>query len=52
MYRPPSATDAFCAALQALLKECDTRNEVILLGDLNINWLDKSNLETVKITID
>lgn len=48
MYRPPSASNAFCVALQALLKECDTRNEVILLGDLNINWLDKLNWRQLK----
>ena len=48
MYRPPSASNAFYVALQALLKECDTKNEVILLGDLNINWLDKSNRRQLK----
>ena len=48
MYRPPSASNAFYAELQALLKECDTKNEVILLGDLNINWLDKSNRRQLK----
>lgn len=48
MYRPPSASNAFYVELQALLKECDTRNEVILIGDLNINWLDKSNRRQLK----
>ena len=48
MYRPPSASNAFYAELQALHKECDMKNEVILLGDLNINWLDKSIRKQLK----
>ncbi len=52
MYRPPAASNIFYEELQVLLNECDMKNEVIVFGDLNINWLDKTNRRRLKSLLD
>ena len=37
-YRPPTANDTFYEELTDILKECDHNNEIILMGDFNLNW--------------
>ena len=41
VYRPPSSNNDFYTTFKKRLKACDFKTEVILLGDLNCNWLDK-----------
>ena len=48
LYRPRSTKIVFYDKLNALLKECDTKKEIILLGDLNINWSDKIKRKELK----
>lgn len=43
MYRPPGTNNIFYDECKQLLKECDTKLELILLGDFNIHWLDGTN---------
>lgn len=40
VYRPPNATSDFYTGLTKILKTYE-RKEILLMGDLNINWLDK-----------
>uniref|UniRef100_A0A3B3CCL8 Reverse transcriptase domain-containing protein n=1 Tax=Oryzias melastigma TaxID=30732 RepID=A0A3B3CCL8_ORYME len=47
IYRPPSAKDIFFTHLTEILKKCNNK-ETILLGDFNINWLDKSNSKKLR----
>lgn len=35
MYRPPSAKDVFYDHLQTILNHCNSKKEIILLGDFN-----------------
>lgn len=42
IYRPLSTATVLYEKLNSLLKECDAKNEVILLGDFNIRWSDKA----------
>lgn len=46
MYRKPSAK------LKALLNNCDFNKEVIIMGDFNINWNDKSGRRNLKNITD
>jgi len=48
IYRPPSSKKCFYDKLNAILRECDSKNEVILLGDFNINWSDKIKRKELK----
>lgn len=51
LYRPPTAKDIFFTHRIEILKKCNNK-EIILLGDFNINWLDKSCRKKLKqITI-
>lgn len=42
IYRPPSSNSMFYEHLRNILKEFDRNKELILVGDLNINWTEKS----------
>ena len=52
VYRPPSSNNDFYATLKKRLKIFDPKTEVILLGDLNCNWLDKTNRRDLKQITD
>ena len=41
IYRPPLSNIDFYEKLDNLLKQCNFQKEVIIMGDLNINWEDK-----------
>ncbi len=43
IYRPPSSNSMFYDHLRNLLKGFDRNRELILVGDFNINWNEKSN---------
>ena len=47
VYRPPTATNDFFSCLSATLKQYEGK-EVILMGDFNLNWLDKSRRKKLK----
>lgn len=40
LYQPPTAKDVFYDNLTNVLKQCNGK-EVILMGDFNVNWLDR-----------
>ena len=40
VYRPPTATNDFFDSLSGILKKHDGK-EILLMGDFNLNWLDK-----------
>ena len=48
MYRPPSTKSVFFDQFNSMLRECDFGKEVILMGDFNINYEDKSCRKTLK----
>lgn len=52
IYRPPSSNNDFYTTFKKLLQACDFKKEVILLGDLNCNWLDKINRNALKQITD
>lgn len=52
LYRPPSAKVDFYDQLKALLSCCDFNYEVILMGDLNVNWDSKSDRKKLKEITD
>ena len=52
VYRPHSSNNDFCITFKKLLKACDFKTEVILLGDLNCNWLDTTNRKPLKQITD
>jgi len=52
LYRPPSSTNAFYDEFKRLLKEYNSKQEVLLLGDFNINWDDKRNRNSLKRITD
>ena len=37
VYRPPSAKSVYLEKLNAMLRECSSKKEVIIMGDFNIN---------------
>lgn len=43
MYIPPSSNSIFYDHLRNLMKGFDPNKELILVGDFNINWNEKSN---------
>lgn len=50
LYRPPTslkANDVFFDNLINILKKCDTK-ETLLMGDFNINWLNKNDRKKLK----
>ena len=47
LYRPPNAKDVFFNNLSGVLKKCDGK-EVVLMGDFNLNWLDKTRRKKLK----
>lgn len=49
LYRPPSAPSTFYEEMQAVLKDCNWKKEVILLGDFNVDWLEKSTRKRLKL---
>lgn len=51
-YRPPSSNNRFYKDLKNILKECDSGKEIILMGDFNINWEDKTNRKALKRNTD
>ncbi|OON91327.1 MAG: hypothetical protein ATN33_01430 [Epulopiscium sp. Nele67-Bin001] len=52
VYRPPSAKDVFYDHLQTILKHCNSKKEIILLGDFNVNWDSKSDKKKIKHLTD
>lgn len=48
LYRPPSANSLFYEQLYRILKECDSKKELILMGDFNINWENKSDRKKLR----
>lgn len=47
MYRPPNEKDTFFDKLKEVLKVCNNK-EVPLMGDFNLNWLDKTRRKKLK----
>lgn len=47
VYRPPTATNVFFDSLSAILKRYDGK-EVLLMGDFNLNWLDRARRKRLK----
>ncbi len=52
IYRPPSSNNDFYTTFKRLLQACDSKKEVILLGDFNCNWSDKTNRKGLKQIMD
>ena len=52
IYRPPSSNIGFYEKFEKLLKECNFSKEVIIMGDFNINWEDKSSRKNLKQITD
>ncbi len=52
VYHPPSARSDFYDQLKLLLNHFSSINEVILAGDLNINWDVKNERKTLKQIMD
>ena len=52
VYRPPSADDTFYDQLAEVLKECNHNKEILLMGDFNVDWEDKSKRKKLKAVTD
>ncbi len=52
IYRPPSSNTSFYEKFEKLLKECNFNKEVIIMGDFNINWGEKSSRKNLKQITD
>uniref|UniRef100_A0AAR2J957 Reverse transcriptase domain-containing protein n=1 Tax=Pygocentrus nattereri TaxID=42514 RepID=A0AAR2J957_PYGNA len=52
LYRPPSSNSLFYEHLYSILKECDEKKELILMGDFNINWENKQDRKRLKEITD
>lgn len=48
IYRPPSSNVDFYEKFNNMLKECNFKKEVIIMGDFNINWEDKLSRKNLK----
>lgn len=48
LYRPPPSCNCLYEELQVIITGCNWEKEVILCGDFDINWLDKSNSKRLK----
>lgn len=45
---PPSSNKIFYDQFKNLLKSCDLRKEILLMGDPNVNWEDKTMSKTLR----
>lgn len=52
MYRPPSAKSDFYDHLKVLLNHFAINSEIIVIGDLNVNWDVKRDRKILKQTTD
>lgn len=52
VYWPPFSNNDFYITFNKLLKACYFKIEVIILHDLNCNWLDKTNRKSLKQITD
>lgn len=58
LYRPPNSTIEFYESLNSVLKECDRKKsqchkkEMLLMGDFNINWENRTNRKALKQVTD
>lgn len=52
LYRPPSSNSLFYEQLRSILKSCDSKKELILMGDFNINWENKPSRKKLKEITD
>lgn len=52
LYRHPSAKVEFYDQLKRVLNSCNHNKEVIIIGDLNINWDDKQGRKNLKRTME
>ena len=52
IYRPPSSNISFYEKFEKLLKECNFNKEVIIMGDFNISWGEKSSRKNFKQITD
>lgn len=52
IYRPPSANVSFYEKFRELLQQCNFNREVLVMGDLNINWLNSSTRQQLKQVTD
>lgn len=50
IYRPPSSSVMFNEHLRNLLKELERNKELIMAGDPNTNWAEKSVRKKLKDT--
>lgn len=49
LYNPPSHSVSFYSDFDKLLKQINVKTEIILMGDFNINWMDKGRRDKLKI---
>lgn len=52
IYSPPPTSNDFYEELQAILKECNWKKEIIIFGDFNVDWLIKSKRKKLKSIAD
>ena len=52
IYRPPSSNISFIDKFKEILRQCDFKKEVIIIGDLNLNWEDKTSRKELKQITD
>ena len=52
LYRPPSANIDFYDKFKEMLKQCDFKKEVIVMGDFNIHWDDNSTRKKLQQIMD
>ena len=52
IYRHPASDCSFYQKLETLLKECNFNKEIIIMGDVNINWEDNSSRKNLKRITD
>ncbi len=48
LYRSPSSKSIFYEHFKNMLKECNFNKELIIMGDFNINWEEKSARKSLK----
>ena len=52
LYRPPSANIDFYDKFKEMLKQCDFKKEVIVMGDFNIHWDDNCTRKKLQQIMD
>ena len=52
IYQPPSSNVSFYDQFKKVLCQCDFKKEVIVMGDLNLNWEDMSSRKKLKQITD